>query len=209
MSYLVDALRKAERERHLGRVPDLGELHEPGPEGRDRRLPPWVAPVVLALVLLNLGLLLAFWLLRDADPAPVVVQSPEPAAEASAPAPEPAPRVPESRPRETPAPAPAPAEPPARQEARQTPPSFDTYEATPEPADSIQALPADVRRRLPEIRVNGHLYSSIPGRSFLLVNGRRYREGERLREGPAVETIDEAGAVLNFHGERFRVEAPR
>lgn len=100
----------------------------------------------------------------------------------------------EPRPVETtPSPAPEPAPAPA--------------ETSPEPA--APAPSDDVPARPPPIELSGHLYSSIPGRSFVLVNGRRYREGERLREGPAVESIDESGAVFNYRGERFRAAAPR
>ncbi|ROO26342.1 general secretion pathway protein GspB [Salinisphaera orenii] len=61
---------------------------------------------------------------------------------------------------------------------------------------------------VPEVSINGHLYSSVPGRSFILVNGQRYHEGERLSAGPAVESIDVTGATLNYRGERFHVKGP-
>ncbi|MES1930511.1 hypothetical protein SADO_14714 [Salinisphaera dokdonensis CL-ES53] len=60
----------------------------------------------------------------------------------------------------------------------------------------------------PSVAINGHLYSTVPGRSFILVNGRRYHEGQRLAEGPAVETIDATGATLNYRGDRYHVKGP-
>lgn len=183
MSYLLDALRKAERERHRDRVPDLAQLHEVGSDGRNGGRAGWVVPAILGLVLLNLGVLSVFWLSRDAEVAPPPAAS-EPA-------------IPEKpRPARDVAPAPQPVAAPE--------PASD-----PEPAESIEARPAAAHDGLPEIELSGHLYSNIPGRGFILVNGRRYREGERLREGPAVESIDESGAVLNYRGERYRVAAPR
>lgn len=68
---------------------------------------------------------------------------------------------------------------------------------------SVPAGPA------PDVTINGHLYSSVPGRSFILVAGRRYHEGERLASGPAVESIDAAGATLNYRGKRYQVDGPR
>jgi general secretion pathway protein B len=46
MSYILDALKKAERERHLARVPTLGTVHSPAAAPR-RRLWPWVISAVL------------------------------------------------------------------------------------------------------------------------------------------------------------------
>lgn len=72
-----------------------------------------------------------------------------------------------------------------------------------------QASPADASAgRAPKVTINGQLYSSVPGRSFILVNGQRYHEGERLASGPAVESIGRNGAELLYHGERFHVRGP-
>lgn len=60
----------------------------------------------------------------------------------------------------------------------------------------------------PDVAINGHLYSSVPGRSFILVGGQRYHEGERLVAGPAVESIDARGATLNYRGQRYHVRGP-
>ncbi|AWN17315.1 general secretion pathway protein GspB [Salinisphaera sp. LB1] len=61
---------------------------------------------------------------------------------------------------------------------------------------------------VPSVDINGQLYSSVPGRSFILVNGRRYHEGERLAAGPAVESIGPNGATLRYHGRRYHVAGP-
>lgn len=183
MSYLLDALRKAERERHRDRVPDLAQLHEADSGGGNGGRAGWVVPAILGLALLNLGVLSLFWLSREAEVAPPPAE-PEPAMSEK---PGPVRDV-------VPAPQPV------------AVPEPESHSA---PVESIEAPRPDAPDGLPDIALSGHLYSSIPGRSFILVNGRRYREGERLREGPAVESIDESGAVLNHRGERFRVDAPR
>ncbi|MES1954390.1 general secretion pathway protein GspB [Salinisphaera hydrothermalis] len=61
---------------------------------------------------------------------------------------------------------------------------------------------------VPSVEINGQLYSTLPGRSFILVNGRRYHEGERLAAGPAVESIGPNGATLRYHGQRYHVPGP-
>lgn len=61
---------------------------------------------------------------------------------------------------------------------------------------------------VPSVQINGQLYSTVPGRSFILVNGRRYHEGERLAAGPAVESIGPNGATLRYQGQRYHVPGP-
>ncbi|MES1938951.1 hypothetical protein T5B8_01840 [Salinisphaera sp. T5B8] len=91
-----------------------------------------------------------------------------------------------------------------------------TYSAT--PLDDDAGFVADEERGAPvadspppgapDVAINGHLYSSVPGRSFILVRGQRYHEGERLAQGPAVESIDATGATLNYQGRRYHVRGP-
>jgi general secretion pathway protein B len=66
MSYILDALKKADRERHLARVPTLGTVHSPAAAPR-RRLWPWLVSAVLVA---NAALAAAL-ILRS--PAPVSV----------------------------------------------------------------------------------------------------------------------------------------
>lgn len=70
MSYILDALRKSESERHRGKVPDLGQsvqmIHRPR---KHRRLPP-VVWIVLALLVNAVVLAVVFWpRLQFATPA--------------------------------------------------------------------------------------------------------------------------------------------
>ena len=48
-----------------------------------------------------------------------------------------------------------------------------------------------------------HVYSDKPGQRFVLINSRRYREGEQLKEGPVVEAITREGALLRYGEQRF------
>lgn len=65
MSYILDALKKAERDRHPAVVPTPATVHRtPVPPARRRRLWPWIAG---AVIVVNVGVWL--WLLR---PAPSV-----------------------------------------------------------------------------------------------------------------------------------------
>ena len=54
-----------------------------------------------------------------------------------------------------------------------------------------------------------HVYSDQPDKRFVLINSRRYREGEQLSEGPLVEAITREGAVLRYEGQRFLLSVQR
>ena len=98
------------------------------------------------------------------------------------------------------APAPLPA-PPRRPPAR----------PAPAPARSLPVWPqiptALFNRLQGGLQLDVHVYDRQPGRRFVLLNLHKYREGERLREGPLLEEITPDGVILSFQGERFRVLA--
>ncbi|MDZ7621618.1 MAG: general secretion pathway protein GspB [Candidatus Competibacteraceae bacterium] len=202
MSYILDALRKAERERHLGQPPTLATLPPPAETGR-RRL--WLWPSVGLGLGLN-AVLLALFLNRPpsvADPTP---SSPAPESSvATLPvSPSPAPIRPRGRPESaTAAPAPAPVSPsPAPRPA--------PARAAPAPkAPLLETLPESARRGLPALHLDIHIYSPDAGRRFVVINGRRYREGDSLEEGPVLEAVIVDGAILRQGGQRFRLPVRR
>jgi general secretion pathway protein B len=48
-----------------------------------------------------------------------------------------------------------------------------------------------------------HIYDEDPAKRFVLINARKYREGERTREDIGVEEILPDGVVLSLEGHRF------
>lgn len=62
MSYILEALKKSERERALGGVPSLDTVHE---RVRPASLLPWVIALIAVLLL---SAMVALWLLRDGGP---------------------------------------------------------------------------------------------------------------------------------------------
>jgi general secretion pathway protein B len=214
MSYILEALRKAERERSLGQVPTL-EVAATPPAGPSRRLWPWL---LAAALLVNAGVL-AVWLLRpsapetppplaQAEPAPVELPTPPPPAVADYMPPpttvveEPIvePPVAELLPelRDSPASAPAPAE-----DYTEAPAVEETPPVSARERPALRDMPPEFRRSLPEMKVDAHFYTTVPGRSFVMVNLRKYKPGERLVEGPQVVEIVSEGAVLSFQGQEF------
>lgn len=77
--------------------------------------------------------------------------------------------------------------------------------ATPEEVPLLRDLPPNVRQGLPALHVDVHVYARNPARRFVLINMRRYREGDTLAAGPRLLRITQGGVVLEYHGVRFRL----
>lgn len=206
MSYILDALRRADAERERGSVPGLHTQAMPdvGDEDealvRRRGLAPWQW---IAIGLAG-GLAVAVaWTWRGDEPPPAPPQLPPPPPQAALPAPpppqpvvpaEPAPAAPvaiapmrAAPPAAPPPPAPAPAPPPPRR------------------VNSLADLPPDARAGLPPLAFGGSIYSNTPANRLLIVNGQLMHEGDTLGPGVKLEQIKPKAAVLDIRGQRFEV----
>lgn len=225
MSYILEALKKAERQRELGHVPGIDV--EQAPLARPRRYRGlWL---VLLLLAVNAGLLVA--LLGPESPkstgkqvnsaavqplsqrqervpppsssgAPVAASQP-PSTASSVPARSVVTAVVSrpAAPRRAPAPPvsqPAPPPEPAPVAARAEPIALPVWPQIP------QALFAQLQGGL---RLDVHVYAKQPEHRFVLINMKKYYQGEKLQQGPLLEEITPEGVVLSFRGERFRVLA--
>jgi general secretion pathway protein B len=228
MSYILEALRKADQERSAGSVPDLEAVHESSVRTAGSSRWVWILGAVLALN----GLLLAVLLLRDGgseqeavveagQPAVKTTVSDEPVPPPPAVISQPVPRAPPpavmaKQPVPAPAP-PAPAvstAPVVRQPVAPTP----AYEPEPEPVRTAAPLPdvapqdgvpywedmtLEFRSGLEMPRLDVHVYDSDPQRRFLLIELKKYREGDTLANGAVVEEILPEGVRLSYQGSRF------
>ncbi len=59
------------------------------------------------------------------------------------------------------------------------------------------------------LNLDVHVYSDQREKRFVMINSRRYREGEPLREGPLLESISQDGAILQHQGQRFLLPVQR
>lgn len=206
MSYILDALRRAESERERGTVPTLSANPAAADLADDdvlvHRVRPWVWAGML-LLLAVLGAAAAHWWMRgDAVPPPtppsppalpvqtqtVAAPPPPPAVQAAAVAPPPleAKPAPEMKPR-------APSRPPAPAAAAER------------PLPMARGLPEDIRRQLPPLVAGGAMYSESAAHRILIVNGQLFREGDKIAPELVLEQIRHRGAVLSFKGQRFRI----
>lgn len=203
MSFILDALRKSEKERQKAQVPGIGDaplvVHR-------SHVPRWMVGVIAGL---SGCLVMLVWLwLQSGDPG----TDPESAGMTELPA--------VSSPG-----AAAPATPQNTEirdlavEARQAT-TFDAPGAEGPTASSSVAPPmepvepavsAAPTRTLAQFRASGgplpdlnlelHVYSASAAERFVFINSTKYLEGETLAEGPRLGAITEEGAVLVFQGQ--------
>jgi len=86
-----------------------------------------------------------------------------------------------------------------------------TRKVEPTPSESAGFLPTlaelklDQRIELSPLHIDVHVYNENPQRRFVLINARKYKEGERLTEGPLLEEIRRDGLVMYYRDQRFLV----
>lgn len=220
MSYILDALRRADAERERGSVPSLHAQSVPAgtSEPRARRE---ARPMVWVVAGLSLALVASVgWQFIGREPAK---EAPPPRDTADAPAvnapvavasPTPAP-MPRSTlppvPAVRQAPAPAPAPPPAAATATTVTPSpVPATAAAPAPAASARLptqdeLPEDVRRQIPKFAVGGSIYSESAASRFLILNGQIFHENDKVMPELVLEQIKLKSAVLRYRNQRFTI----
>ncbi len=232
MSYILDALRRADAERERGNVPGLHTQPAPVPhadDGRAGRAPAWVWPaagvavaVIAALAWLALG--------RDAAPPERVAGVAGSGGVAVAPV------APQVVPPPLPAAVPAPITPPAAVQAASAAPTPRRATAVPprKPTAVVAAAPAkppraasaiasatataeprlykptelpdDVRKEVLALVVGGAMYSRTPANRMLIVNGQLFHEGDTLAPGLTLEQIRLKSAVLKLKGYRVGID---
>lgn len=72
----------------------------------------------------------------------------------------------------------------------------------------LSSLPESFRSSLPPLDVNIHVYSPEQSQRILYINNRQARQGERIQAGVMVEEIVQDGVVLRFRGQRFKLPRP-
>lgn len=127
---------------------------------------------------------------RPTSPQPAVVAAPPPIATARVPssAAAPAPTATAGR---------TPAQDPLRVDPslREAPPKIVT----------MQELPDDIRRELPQLSVGGAMHSDVAANRMLVLNGGVFREGDQPAPGVVLEEIRLKSAVLRYKGHRYSI----
>ncbi|SDH31261.1 MULTISPECIES: general secretion pathway protein GspB [unclassified Duganella] len=229
MSYILEALKKAQAERQLGNAPTI---HAPTLQTEQQRpaarfsMPMLAAVVGMAAVI---GVLLVL-LWRPSAPDAAVVPASAPVAAASQPAaPRPAQPALSIAPAEpTPLPAPdadlppsvanlaratasapvtatVPAPAPITGAPQPAAPIAKPAGAPEEPVVNLRELPEPIQRSIPPVTVGGYIYSKNAADRLLLVDKVLRREGDEVAPGLILEKLQPKEAVFNFKGYRYRV----
>lgn len=232
MSYILEALKKAQAERQLGNAPTIHAIPiqaAPLTGAVSPRLPVYAALAISAALLAGAGIY--WWRQPQASaPAVLVVQPTAPAAApivATAPlAPPPPPPVAAAMP----APAPGATMPPApklraappmkappmaaalspAEPVTQTRVALPAPSPTPAPAPEenlpyMRDLPESQRSSVPQVSFGGYMYSKNPSDRLLLIDKVLRHEGEEVAPGLVLEKLLPRAAVMNYRGTRYRV----
>ncbi len=215
MSYILEALKKSDKERQREEIPDLQADHSSFHGKRQRRNAPLL--VLLGAVVLVSGSFAALvWYPFFAAPVPQLRGDSK-----VAPAPLPVVQQLESAP---PAIVDQPLEPlteevgaPAEETVTEELGSEIAMTAVPEVVSSsfgldavdisfLEELPAEVRHEIPALSFAGHVYAGDADKRLIIINNRIVREGDLISDGLSLEQIGSDSVVLRYQTALFRVQ---
>lgn len=223
MSYVLEALKKAQAQREQGGVPGIHSLQVPyvAVEGKARSN---LKPVLWSIAVLLVAIVALLVWRQDATPAPAALAPAPPALVSVAP---PAPVAPVVAPAPTPEPTPVaeslakgevqlagptPAERAAarkKERSQPKPPATAQTKSEPKAAEprvyAVADLPEGVRRALPTLVISGGSYSTNPAQRLIIVNNQVFTEKSEPAPGVVVQSIEPSAAVLTYRGYAYRV----
>jgi len=68
-------------------------------------------------------------------------------------------------------------------------------------------LPEQIKRQIPNIAFEGHVYTSNVASRSVMINGKKMREGDSLSGGLTLKAITSVGAEFEYQGYLFRLNA--
>lgn len=198
MSFILDAIKKSERERQRSRQPDLHSLQDGAPQyATTRSQSSRLLLLLVALVILGV-MAYALWPRISqqflSQWQPVQQQAGGSESEQSAP-----------QPLETANTASqAPVEPSGTAIATASKSGYQMDDELP-PRNEIKELwqqPSDYQSTIPDLAFSFHVFSYEPDKRYVIINGRRIREGQMIASGVKLRVITENGVII-YANERF------
>ncbi len=202
MSFILDALQRADAERERGAVPGLHARQvynsiDVGGTGSRKGMGLAVVGVLALALATTIG-----WMWLGNPPAAVVTaasvpQVPTPAIAppaVSTQPPKPAPVSPNALPQRQSSAAKAPAS-----------PAKVVAAATQATVPLLGELPEDIRRQVPALGITGAVYSDNPAQRLLLVNGQVLGQGSLAAPDVTLLEIHPNISEFSFRGTRFRL----
>jgi general secretion pathway protein B len=216
MSYILDALRRADSERERGAVPGIHAM--PVPAAAAEEAPPprrWTGFVAALAALLLVGVA-AWWWGRSAVPAAVpaplpVEAAPAPVADPAPPPSPPATPLPAAAPPVVALPAPIERRPTTREAAAAAERKVEGPAGAASTAGASarilarHELPEDLRRQLPPLTVSGSMFSPDPASRFVIINGQVLHEKAEIGPDHVLVQIKLRAAVLRYKGTLYEI----
>ncbi|WP_332738830.1 general secretion pathway protein GspB [Hydrogenophaga sp.] len=206
MSYILDALQRAEAERDRGRVPGLKSgLVSPDRAASRHAAAPRRWRAVGGLVVALAAPAAWWWGAGTGEPETRPISQP-----IGAPAPLVAPRTTSPLPAEPTVPARAPEQAaapalPILAPARPTTPPPAVEPTVRADVPTFGQLSPEARAQLPGVNVSGSTWSKNPALRTLIANGKVVQEGQDIAPGLRLEAIGPRNAVLNHQGLRYSI----
>ncbi len=221
MSFILDSLRKSENARQENVGPSVAEIGTSGQTRSNRSMFLWLG------ILLGLNvviLIVSLWRPWQNEPStPTVNQNTQTTPSrtlvnnsTTTPTPSVGSSIqsdsrPEVRPLSSEVPRPKVQRPPqtaesTSQQATQTPTKAESAPILERPGQvlpTIHELQADGELQLSNLHLDMHMYHEDPNRRFVFLNSKKYKEGERISEGPLLEEIRNDAVVFYYKGQRF------
>ncbi len=194
MSYILDALNRAEAQRHT--PPGLHSRHDVPlhwPTTGVSSWGGWITAAVMMVILMIILMAGGVWLGPPNDAT--TVSTPGTAHS----------MTPQTPVVEIPT---APPLPVAVVPSKPKPVSNATARVAAQPVPAIvllQELPGNVRSEIPKITITGSVYSNTPAHRLLLVNNQVLTPGSLVEPELLLEEIQTSHSVFNYRGIRFRV----
>jgi general secretion pathway protein B len=213
MSFILDALKKAEADRKLG---EAVSLHDPAPAPA----PNWVEPAstsshqsiwLMAVGAFAVCLAIGGWLWLSAPSPETAASTMPPQVTAPIARPDPSssdtamgvaavtsPAMPEPASVQLPIPAR-----PAPSVTVQQTPKADSDNTTAVSDNRPEPLPAAIRQQLPALTVSGAMYADVPANRMVVINGTVFHEGDTITPGLVLEHIALKAATLRYQGKAY------
>ncbi len=190
MSFILEALKKAESERLRGAVPDLHHMPVTAlPSSQQRSI--FFSPLFWIVITLGLGVLLAivYFTSRAAANVAPAVQTQIPRA----------PSIPSMASTQ-------------RTPVRRAPPTSAPPSTIPNPEVAMPTstslplrneLPAHIQQSIPQFIVGGYIYADKAEDRSVILNQKLRHEGELVAPDLVLEKMTRSGMVFRFRGQHF------
>jgi general secretion pathway protein B len=214
VSYILEALKKAEAQRGQGHVPGIHDQHM-APEfsdGASRGGQSLLIWIIMTMGLVMIALLVwALWQPESPAEQPAAVARP------TAPVAKMAPTASMMEAATAPAAAPAVVTPqapvlPSRYERRphiedlQAPQPAEARRAAKATSDELPDLPEAMKPQLPKLAFGGAMHSDNPASRMLIVNGQLLHEGDAISPDLTLERIQLKQATFRYKGHRYTAQ---